>query len=686
MSKNLVIVESPAKAKTIEKFLGKNYKVMASIGHIRDLPKSKLGVDIENDFEPQYINIRGKGDKIKELKSAAKKVDHVFLATDPDREGEAIAWHLAYLLGIDPLTPCRVSFHEITKDAVKTAIQHPRELNLSLVDAQQARRIMDRLVGYSISPVLWRKVRKGLSAGRVQSVATKLIVDRETVIRNFIKEEYWSIEAELKKKSGEVASFELIGKGGKKLPINQGNEADAIEKELEGVDYIVKNVTQKVKHRSPSPCFTTSSLQQEAANRYGYTTKKTMMIAQQLYEGVDIKGEGSVGLITYMRTDSTRISEEARGSLRTYITENFSEDFLNQKARKQTSKKNAQEAHEAIRPTYVLKTPVAVAESLTKEQLQLYTLIWERFVASEMADAAFDSLTIDVANGAYDFRANGSRMTFPGFMKVYTSATYTETILPSYEEGEVLKPQSLEKEQHFTQPPARYTEASLVKEMEELGIGRPSTYAPTISTIISRGYVDREKKSLKPTELGEITNDIMNQFFLEIINVDFTAKLENDLDRVEAGEEVWKRLIRDFYPPFADAVVQADAAIEKVDLTEKTDIPCEKCGEMMNIKHGRFGKFLACSNYPTCQHTKPILNEIGVKCPVCGIGEVVERKTKKLKNFYGCSRFPECRFVSWNKPMERKCPTCGEYLFEKITKSKHEIQCSDKNCKYVEKI
>lgn len=686
MSKYLVIVESPAKAKTIEKFLGRNYKVLASIGHVRDLPKSKLGVDIENNFEPQYINIRGKGDKIKELKSAAKKAEKVFLATDPDREGEAIAWHLAHILNLPEGEKCRIAFHEITKEAVKSAITQPESIKVNLVDAQQARRILDRLVGYSISPILWRKIRKGLSAGRVQSVATRLIVDREIEIRNFVPEEYWTIDTLLKAKKGHKTEFELISKDSKKLVIDNGETADQVESDLTSGSYKIKEITKKVKNRSPYPCFTTSSLQQEAANRYGFTTKKTMMIAQQLYEGVDVKGEGTIGLITYMRTDSTRISDEAKTALKAFISENYSDQYINEKTRKQSTKKNAQDAHEAIRPTGVQRTPQATSESLTKEQLQLYTLIWERFVASEMSDAEFDSVTVDVSCGVYGLRANGLTMKFDGFMKVYSFSSYSENILPAFEVDETLELQSLDKVQHFTQPPARYTEASLVKEMEEKGIGRPSTYAPTISTILSRGYVDREKKALKPTELGEIINEIMTSYFPNIINADFTADLETKLDIVEEGELRWKSMIETFYGPFAETVQQADQSIEKVDLTEMTDIVCEKCGQFMNIKHGRFGKFLACSNYPECTNTKPILNEIGVKCPVCEVGEVVERKTKKLKNFYGCNTFPACTFVSWNKPTGAKCPECNAYLIEKKTKSKHEIQCSNKDCKYTEKL
>ena len=683
MSKYLVIVESPAKAKTIEKFLGRNYKVKASIGHVRDLPKSKMGIEIENDFEPAYITIRGKGPVIKELRTAAKKADKIFLATDPDREGEAIAWHLAFLLNIDPEALCRVSFHEITKDAIKAAIKTPRQIDLNLVDAQQARRILDRLVGYGISPLLWRKIRKGLSAGRVQSVATKMICDKEAIIKAFVPEEYWEIKAkvvsEVSRKSFDI---QFKGKDGKKLPIQNKQEADAILDALEKDKYLVSGINKKVKTRSPQPCFTTSSLQQEASSRFGFSTKKTMMIAQQLYEGISVKGAGTVGLITYMRTDSIRISEEARELRKSFIEDNFPEGYLNNTERKKTNKKSAQDAHEAIRPTSILRVPDEIIESLSKDQYKLYKLIWERFVAHGMANAQFDSVSVELKNGEYDFKANGTQLKFDGFLKVYSYTSVKENILPDLEVDEPCKAKKIEPTQHFTQPPARYTEASLVKEMEEKGIGRPSTYAPTISTILSRGYVEREKKALKPTELGELINEIMESYFEGVVNVGFTAAREEEFDAVESGETEWKDVIRNFYSPFEKLLSHAEEDIEKVDLTEETDIDCEKCGEKMVIKYGRFGKFLACSNYPECKNTKPILKEIGVKCPHCKDGEVVERKTKKFRTFYGCNTFPECRFVSWDKPTGESCPECGEFLVEKKTKKEHSIKCSSKTCKY----
>lgn len=682
MSKYLVIVESPAKAKTIEKFLGRNYKVKASIGHVRDLPKSKMGIEIENDFEPAYITIRGKGPVIKELRTAAKKADKIFLATDPDREGEAIAWHLAFLLKIDPEEACRVSFHEITKDAIKSAIKTPRKIDLNLVDAQQARRILDRLVGYGISPLLWRKIRKGLSAGRVQSVATKMICDKEAIIKAFVPEEYWEINTKLTNASRKTFDAQFKGKNGSKLPVSNKEESDKILSDLDKNDYVISKINKKVKTRSPQPCFTTSSLQQEASSRFGFSTKKTMMIAQQLYEGINVKGTGTVGLITYMRTDSTRISDEARDQRKSFIEENFSTDYLSTTERKKTNKKSSQDAHEAIRPTSILRVPDEILESLSKDQHKLYKLIWERFVAHGMSNAQFDSVSVELKNGEYDFKSNGTQLKFDGFLKVYTYTSVKENVLPDLEVGEVCKAKKVEPTQHFTQPPARYTEASLVKEMEEKGIGRPSTYAPTISTILSRGYVEREKKALKPTELGELINEIMESYFSDIVNVSFTADREEEFDSVENGETEWKDVIRHFYGPFSKLLSHAEEDIEKVDLTEETDIDCEKCGHKMVIKYGRFGKFMACSNYPECKNTKPILKEIGVKCPHCKDGEVVERKTKKFRTFYGCNTFPDCRFVSWDKPTGESCPECGEFLVEKKTKKEHSIKCSSKTCKY----
>lgn len=687
MSKYLVIVESPAKAKTIEKFLGKNYKVLASIGHIRDLPKSKLGVNIEEDYNPEYINIRGKGPVIKDLKNAAKKAEKVFLATDPDREGEAIAWHLCHILNLNTEDLVRVTFHEITKDAITFAVKHPRAINVDLVDAQQARRVLDRLVGYSISPMLWRKVKKGLSAGRVQSVSTKLICDREALITAFEPQEYWTVDSDFKHvASGKIIPSELSHVDGEKADLSNEAQVNKVMDSLKNQSPVIGDVVKKVKNRAPSPCFITSSLQQESSNRFGFSTSKTMMIAQQLYEGISVPGKGTIGLITYMRTDSTRISDEAKNSLKDFVQTHYGEEYLNDKTRKKLKAKSAQDAHEAIRPTYVELTPEELESVLNKDQWKLYSLIWQRFVASEMSDAKFDSTTIDIQLGTCNFRTNGLKMKFDGFLRVYTYTSVSENLLPDIQKTDEMKLIELKPEQHFTQPPARYTEATLVKEMEEKGIGRPSTYAPTISTIIERGYVERDKKSLKPTELGFIINEIMANYFTNVVDVDFTAGMENRLDNVEAGELEWKEIIRTFYGPFKIMLDHADEELEKLDFTEKTDIPCIKCGNLMNIKHGKYGKFLACSNYPECDYTKAILNEIGVKCPICEIGEVVERKSKKFKTFFGCSRFPDCNFVTWNRPIGRLCPDCGQALVEKITKKSHTIACSNKDCKHKETV
>ena len=688
MSKYLVIVESPAKAKTIEKFLGKNYKVVASVGHVRDLPKSKMGIDIEDNYEPKYITIRGKGDVIKDLRSKAKKAEKIFLATDPDREGEAIAWHLAFLLGLDVNDKCRVTFHEITKSAIREAIKHPTSINMNLVDAQQGRRVLDRLVGYSISPILWRKIRRGLSAGRVQSVATKLICDREDEINAFESEEYWEIQGNFKKINGskEIIEGKFVSFKEEKIELKTLEDANMILENTEGKNAKVESILKKEKSRSPHFCFTTSSLQQEAANKLGFSTKKTMIIAQQLYEGINIKGHGNVGLITYMRTDSKRISEEAKESLKNYIIENIGEEYLSNEFRKEKNGKNSQDAHEAIRPTSVIMTPVDIEGSFTKDQYKLYKLIWERFVAFGMKDAKFHSVTVSVKCADSRFKLSGLELKFDGFLKVYSAGTFNEKILPELSEVEELSVESIVPSQHFTQPPARYSEASLVKEMEEKGIGRPSTYAPTISTILSRGYVERVKKMLAPTELGFLINDIMKNYFKQIVNANFTASMESEFDKIEEGNVFWKDIIKEFYSEFEGLLENANNEIEKIDLTEKTDIKCEKCGSYMNIKHGRFGKFLACSNYPECDNTKAILNKIGVSCPVCKEGDVVERKTKKFKTFYGCSRFPECNFVNWNKPTGEYCPECGSYLIEKNSKKEKIIKCSNKECKYEKEI
>ncbi len=676
MAKYLVIVESPAKAKTIEKFLGKNYKVLASIGHIRDLPKSKMGVDVEDNFEPKYINIRGKGPLIKELKKEAKKAEKIFLATDPDREGEAIAFHLAYILGLDINDNIRVTFNAITKKTVKESIKNPTKINMNLVDAQQARRVLDRLVGYSISPILWRKVKKGLSAGRVQSVATKLICDREKEINAFKNEEYWVIDFIFDN------GLESVYYGPSKLKTQ--SETEKVIEELKKGEYVISSVLRKNKKRNPNNAFTTSRLQQEAANKLGFSTKKTMMVAQQLYEGIKLPKIGSVGLITYMRTDSTRLSKEAVESVQEFILTNYGKEYLGEYTNK--ASKNAQDAHEAIRATDVLRTPDSIKDYLTTDQNKLYKLIWERYVSSLMAAARFDSLTVDIKNNQHIIKSTGSTLEFDGFLKVYSFGVYKENTLSDVKEKEVLTIEKIVYKQNFTSPPPRYTEASLVKEMEEKGIGRPSTYAPTISTVINRGYIGKEKKSLYPTELGVLVDTLIEDYFCDIIKVDFTANMEKEFDYVSEGKIQWKNVIKEFYGPFTVLLSKAESDIEKVDLTEETDIKCEKCGSMMMIKHGRYGKFLACSNYPECENTKPILNKIGVKCPVCKNGDIIERKTKKFKTFYGCSEFPDCNFVSWYKPVSKECPKCGDMLIEYNTKKKHEIKCINKDCDYNEQI
>lgn len=685
MAQSLVIVESPAKAKTISKFLGRKYKVKASIGHIRDLPKSKMGIDIEHNYAPKYITIRGKGEIIKELKKEAKKADKIFLATDPDREGEAISWHLANILSIDESKNCRIEFNEITSKAIQNAIKHPRPIKKKLVDAQQARRILDRLVGYSISPLLWKKLRKGLSAGRVQSVATKLICDREREIQNFTPKEYWTIDA-LLNTSKDIKSIDASFYGTKesKIELNNKEEVEEILSYISKHSFKVSDVDKKLKRRKPYPPFTTSSLQQEASNKFGYSTKKTMLLAQQLYEGIDIDGEGTVGLITYIRTDSTRISEEAKADVTQFITETYSKEYLPSSSRKNAVKKDAQDAHEAIRPTSVFRQPKAIKNSLTNDQYNLYRLIWERFVASQMADYKYNSYSIDILNGKYLFKAKGMKKVFDGFLKVYSFTNISEKDLPTVEIGEELLLDNIDPKQHFTQPPARYTEATLVKEMEEKGIGRPSTYSPTISTILSRGYVEREAKYLKPTELGFLTNDILEKHFPDIVDIDFTADMEAKLDKVEIGKIHWVEVIDNFYKPFKNTLDKAEKEIEKIDLTEKTDEVCDKCGSFMVVKYGRYGKFLACSNYPDCDFTKSLLIKTGLKCPECDDGDIVVRKSKKGRTFYGCSNFPKCRFMTWNQPTDRKCPECNSILVIQNRKNKKTIKCSNKECKYKE--
>ncbi|PKR87048.1 type I DNA topoisomerase [Heyndrickxia camelliae] len=687
MSDYLVIVESPAKAKTIERYLGKKYKVKASMGHIRDLPKSQTGVDVEHNYEPKYITIRGKGPILKDLKTAAKKAKKVYLAADPDREGEAIAWHLAHSLDVDIHSDCRVVFNEITKDAIKESFKHPRPINMDLVDSQQARRILDRLVGYNISPLLWKKVKKGLSAGRVQSVAVRLIIDRENEIKNFIPEEYWSITAnfEFGKETFQAAFY---GIEGKKLELT--SEADVKEVLSKLIDkYTVSSVSKKERKRNPAPPFTTSSLQQEAARKLNFRAKKTMMLAQQLYEGIDLGKDGSVGLITYMRTDSTRVSEVAQTEAASYIKENFGTEFARTEQRKDKKQTNAQDAHEAVRPTSTFRDPNSLKEYLSKDQLRLYKLIWERFVASQMAPAIMDTMSVDILNGEVVFRATGSKIKFPGFMKVYVEGTddgqeEKENLLPDLKTGDNVKSTDIDPKQHFTQPPPRYTEARLVKTLEELGIGRPSTYAPTLDTIQKRGYVALENKRFVPTELGEIVIELMLEFFPEILDVEFTAKLENNLDEIEDGHVEWVKIIDEFYKDFEVKLKKAEEEMEKVEIKDEfAGEDCEKCGSPMVFKMGRYGKFMACSNFPDCRNTKPIVKEIGVKCPKCEKGNIIERKTKKKRTFYGCDRYPDCDFISWDKPIERKCPKCDHVLVEKKLKKGIQVQCT--NCDYKEK-
>ncbi|MGL6107420.1 type I DNA topoisomerase [Romboutsia sp.] len=682
MAKTLVIVESPAKAKTIEKFLGKShYSVKASVGHVRDLPKSKLGVDIENNFEPQYINIRGKGDVIKELKKEAKKSKKIYLATDPDREGEAISWHLAHILNLEENDECRIEFNEITKDAIKKAIKNPRTIDMSVVNAQQARRVLDRLLGYQISPILWQKIRKGLSAGRVQSVTTKLICDREKEIEAFIPKEYWTIDMEVKTSKQKNITLKFYGKDNKKLEIENEETVNQILKDIENKEIIVKSIESKSRKKSAPKPFTTSMLQQEAANKLSFTTKKTMSIAQELYEGIDIDKE-TVGLISYIRTDSKRISEEAKEKSKSYILEEIGENYYKDNTEKKEKKesKKVQDAHEAIRPTYVEQTPDSIKSYLTKDQFKLYNLIWRRFVSSQMEDSVFDILNVECEIENYIFKATGSKMKFDGYTKIYNFTDREDKILPNINEGDLLKLDEISPIQHFTQPPARYTEASLVKTLEELGIGRPSTYAPTISTILNREYVEKQGTSLCPTELGKIVTDILGNNFKKFIEVDFTANMESQLDEIEDGNVEWKNVVAKSYEPLKEAIEKAIDSIEKINMDEETDEICETCGDNMVIKHGRFGKFMACKKYPECKTTKPIVNKVGVKCPKCHEGDIILRKSKKGKAFYGCSNYPECDFIAWNKPTGELCDKCNSYMVEKVSKSETKVVCSNKDC------
>ncbi len=688
MADSLVIVESPAKAKTIGKYLGNKYIVKASMGHIRDLPKSQIGVEVEKGFEPKYITIRGKGSILKELKEASKKVKHIYLAADPDREGEAIAWHLAHYLSVEEDQPCRVVFNEITKQAVKDAFKTPRKINMDLVNAQQARRILDRLVGYKISPLLWKKVKKGLSAGRVQSVAVKLIFDRENEINAFIPEEYWSITAKLLVKN---AAFEarFYGMNGEKTELHNEEEVKRIMLAIEKADFVVSEVKEKERFRNPAAPFTTSSLQQEAARKLNFRAARTMQIAQQLYEGVDLGKEGTVGLITYMRTDSTRISPIAQEDARNFINEKFGSEYVPESPRNFSKKAaNAQDAHEAIRPTDVTKAPETIKANLSRDQLRLYKLIWERFVASQMASAVLDTMSVDIQAAEAMFKASGSTVKFPGFMKVYVEGNDDDTteenkLLPPLASGDRLKKDEIDPKQHFTQPPPRYTEARLVRTLEELGIGRPSTYAPTLETIQKRGYVALEDKKFVPTELGEIIIQLMEEFFPEIINVEFTAKMEEGLDGVEEGKEDWVKVLSSFYGSFEKRLEVAEEEMKEIEIQDEvSDEICEKCGRHFVYKMGRFGKFLACSGFPECRNTKPIVKDTGVECPTCHKGKVVERRSKKGRLFYGCDQYPECDFVSWDKPVEKKCPECGGMMVEKRSKGKTALHCTA--CKYNE--
>lgn len=692
MAKTLVIVESPTKSKTIEKFLGKNYTVKASMGHLRDLPKSTLGVTFlpdeehANEFEPKYINIRGKGDLIKALKTEAKKADKVLLATDPDREGEAISWHLAFILGIDPTSACRIEFHEITAAAVKDAIKHPRCIDMDMVDAQQARRILDRIVGYQLSPLLWRKIRKGLSAGRVQSVATKIVADRDREIEDFVPVEYWTLSAKLREGSkGQLFEAEAVKYKGKKLELHNEAEARAAEEALSKADYIVSDAVKKERKRHPVPPFTTSSMQQEANKKLNFSAKKTMMLAQQLYEGVSL-GKTSVGLITYMRTDSVRLAEVAIAEIRDYIKQNIGSEFCPAKENHYSTKKNAQDAHEAIRPTSVMRTPAEMQKYLTNDQLKLYTLIWNRVVASQMTDAVYDVTTLTIDAADYQLRATGSVLKFPGFLQLHSKYDDKEkdSKVPYVEPGsKLLLYKLMPAEQYFTEPPAHFTEATLIKELEEKGIGRPSTFAPTIVTLLTRGYVVKEAKKLLVTELGIMTVDMLTEYFKGLINIGFTAQMEEKLDEVAEKKHTKDEVLSEFYGPFKKDLDHAGVAIPIVEIPlEVSDVPCDKCndGTMMVIREGRFGKFLACPNFPKCRNTKPILHPIGVKCPKCG-ADILERKSKTGKVFYGCEKYPECDYTTWDKPLNEKCPDCGAMMVEHVERngSKRKF-CSNPEC------
>ena len=683
--KYLVIVESPAKAATIGKFLGNNYKIEASMGHVRDMPKSQMGIDFEHDFEPKYITIRGKGELLGKLRKDAKAADKVYLATDPDREGEAISWHLLHALNLGEEKPIsRITFNEITKTAVKKSITEARDIDMDLVDAQQARRVLDRVVGYTISDLLWKKVKKGLSGGRVQSVALRLICDREGEIREFIPEEYWTLGAKLKDADGKGFEAKFYGKGETKTELANEAETNEVLDGLKGKDFAVTDIKTGSRQKKPVAPFTTSTMQQEASKHLNMATQKTMMIAQQLYEGVNVKGEGTVGLVSYIRTDSFRISDEAYEAAVAFIKETYGDAFVNPERIVYKSKGKTQDAHEAIRPTNVSRTPESIKDSLSKDQYRLYKLIWERFVASQMSPAVYDTLSVKLSAGDYTFRASGSRLRFSGFLEAYSKGEEEdEKVIPKLTQGDILQAEQLLPEQHFTQPPARYTDASLIKTLEEIGVGRPSTYAPTLTTIQARHYVTKEAKNLFPTELGEMVDEIMETYFPDIVDIDFTANMEKRLDDVEMGKEEWKQIIRDFYPDFKKSVENAAEKLEKIEIKdEETDIVCEKCGRNMVIKYGRYGKFLACPGFPECQNAKPYFEEAGVNCPECG-GKVLIKKTKKGRIYYGCEHNGDgCDFMSWNKPTGEKCPECGAFLEEKGRKNP-KIVCSNEKCGYM---
>ncbi|GAW94331.1 type I DNA topoisomerase [Calderihabitans maritimus] len=689
MSKTLVIVESPAKAKTISRFLGKKFVVKSSMGHVRDLPKSQFGVDVEKGFEPKYITIRGKGEILKELKAAAHKSKRILLAPDPDREGEAIAWHLQKILQIDENEPCRIEFNEITKKAIQKAIEHPRTIDYNRVNAQQARRILDRLVGYNLSPLLWRKIKKGLSAGRVQSVAVRLICDREREIEEFVPEEYWSLTAILEDPSKPVTfKAKLIQRNGEKIDIRNEEQMKRVLRELEGAEYVVVDLKERTKKRNPSAPFITSTLQQEAYRKLNFTARKTMQIAQQLYEGISLgKKEGPVGLITYIRTDSTRISSEAVDEVRKFIREKFGKHYLPDNPRIYVGKKGAQDAHEAIRPTSVFREPEGIKKYLTQDQFKLYKLIWDRFVACQMSSAQIQISTVDIRAGNFLFRATGSSIVFPGFMKIYVESGEEETDrgdekLPELKVGAQLRLIKLEDKRHFTQPPPRYTEASLVKALEEKGIGRPSTYAPILETILARGYVVREQRHFYPTELGMVVVDLLKQYFPDIIDVEFTANMEDRLDKIEEGQLPWRQVVGEFYRPFQELLQKADREIEQIEIEEEvSEEVCEKCGRNLVVKFGRYGKFLACPGFPECRYTKPLLETIGVDCPQCE-GTIVLRRNKKGRKFYGCSNYPECNYVSWWKPTNKECPECGTRLVEKYQRNGVLWVCPEEECFY----